>query len=80
MTKWRIRNATGIAIRAKVKIVRNCDPTDPFWSSFCLRPSDATQRTISTPNGSSTNMMLAPYSKISFGVWAVPPPAPPPGR
>ena len=25
-------------------------------------------------------MTLAPYSKISFGVWAVPPPAPPPGR
>ena len=80
VTKWRIRNAIGIAIRAKVKIVRNCDPTDPPSSSFCRRPNDATQRTVRMPNGIRMNITVAPYSKISFGVWALPPPVPPPGR
>ena len=32
------------------------------------------------PNGIRMNITVAPYSKISFGVWALPPPVPPPGR
>src|SRR6476646_9012231 len=68
-----------MANSAKTRIVRNCESPPPS-SSFCRRPSEATQITASTPNGKRMNSTLAPYSKNSFGVCAEPPPPPPPGR